>query len=223
MNKFLLPTLLLSATAFTILPNQAQSVKKTSIQQTFSWTNISLALLSKKPPIQPRKGGSRDPIFICMISPDAPTERRIVWSDHPTFIWKGSVQKIAVRIAGSHEDTWSKNVVGMQSTNYTGKALQPGQTYDWLVFENESPKKSVPFQVMDVQERDRVTTYLNSLENQRKTKKVDNEAIALAKASYFVQNQLWVDALQQVYSVEKPSGELAQIRQEIPDKLCNSQ
>ncbi len=111
----------------------------------------------------------------------------------------------------------------MQSTNYTGKALQPGQTYDWLVFENESPYKWVSFQVMDAQQRQRITTDLNRLENQRKAKKDDREAISLAKASYFIQNQLWVDALQQVYSVEKPSGELAQIRQEIPDKLCNSQ
>ncbi|MDF5718985.1 MAG: hypothetical protein PUP91_00550 [Rhizonema sp. PD37] len=223
MNKFLLPTLLLLTVNLNNLPNQAQTIKKISTQQTFSWRNFTLALLSKKPPIQPRKRGSRDPVSVCMISPDAPTEHRIVWSDRPTFIWKGSVQKIAVRLAGSQEDLWSQTVAGMQSTNYTGKALQPGQTYEWLAFENESPSKFVQFQVMDAQQRDRITTYLNSLENQGKTKKVDNEAIALAKASYFVQNQLWVDALQQVYSVEKPSGELTQIRQEIPDKLCSSQ
>lgn len=220
MNKFLLSTLVILATIFTIVPNQAQSVKKNSIQPTFSWTNFSLALFSKKPPIQPRKGVSRDPVFICMISPDAPTEGRIVWSDRPIFIWKGAVQKIAVRISGSEKDLWSKTVAGTQRINYTGKALQPGQTYDWLVFEDKSSYKSVHFQVMDAQ-RDRITTDLNTLENQRKAKKDDPEAIALAKASYFVQNQLWADALQQVYSVEKPSAQLAQIRQDIPDKLCN--
>ncbi len=46
MNKFLLPTLLLSATALSISPNQAQSVNKTPIQQIFSWTNISQALFT---------------------------------------------------------------------------------------------------------------------------------------------------------------------------------
>ena len=220
MNKFLLSTLVMLATISTIVPNQAQSVKKNSIQPTFSWTNFSLALFSKKPPIQPRKGVSRNPKFICMISPDAPTEGRIVWSDRPIFIWKGAVQKIAVRISGSEKDLWSRTVAGTQRINYTGEALQPGQTYDWLVFEDESSYKSVHFQVMDVQ-RDRITTDLNTLENQRKAKKDDYEAIALAKASYFVQNQLWADALQQVYSVEKPSAQLAQIRHDIPDKLCN--
>lgn len=230
MNKFLLPSLVLSATALStlvILPNQAQSVKKTPIQQTFSWTNISQALFIKKPPVQPRKGGSRDPLLptadICMISPDAPTQRRIVWSDRPVFIWKGSVQKIALRTAGSNKYLWSQPVAETQSTNYTGKALQPGQTYDWQVFIGESPSKFVSFQVMDAQQRERITSDLNTLENQLKAKKADGEAIALAKANYFVQNQLWSDALQQAYSVENPSTELAQIRQDIPDKLCNQQ
>jgi len=75
--------------------------------------------------------------------------------------------------------------------------------------------------VMDSQQRDLITIDLNTLDNQLKAKKVNHEAIALAKANYFVQNQLWSDALQQAYSVEKPSPELAQIRQDIPDKLCH--
>ncbi|GAX44260.1 hypothetical protein NIES4075_52780 [Tolypothrix sp. NIES-4075] len=226
MNRFLLPTLVLSCTltALPILANQAQSAKKTPTPQGFSWTNISQALFSKKPPIQPRKGGSRDPLLptgdICMISPDAPSERRIVWSDRPIFIWKGAVQKIAVRTRGSNEYLWSQNVAGAQSANYTGTALQPGQTYEWLVFIGESPSKFVPFQVMDAQQSKRITSDLNNL---IKEKKANSEAIALAKANYFIQNQLWSDALQQAYSVENPSRELAQILKDIPDKLCNQQ
>ncbi|MBD2771955.1 DUF928 domain-containing protein [Iningainema tapete] len=225
MNKYLLPILLL-ATALSIshiIPNQAQSVKKKPIQQIFSWTKISQALFSPKPPIKPRKGGSRDPLFICMISPDAPKPHRIVWSDRPLFIWNGSVQKIAVRTAGSNEDLWSQTVAATQITNYTGKALQPGQKYDWWVFIGESPNKSVPFQVMESQQRDRITSQLRTLENQLKAKGANIEAIATAKANFFANKQLWSDALQQAYSVEKPSPELAQIRQDIPDKLCNQQ
>jgi hypothetical protein len=56
-----------------------------------------------------------------------------------------------------------------------------------------------------------------------KAKKANSEAIALAKANYFIQNQLWSDALQQAYSVENPSRELAQILKDIPDKLCNQE
>ncbi len=226
MNKFLLPTLLLSATAFSTLstlPNQA-SAKKTPPQQTFSWKSISqMIVFSKKPPVQPRKGGSRPTVNICMVSPDAPLERRIVWSDRPVFIWLGPVQKIAVRPAGSGEYLWSQTVAGMQSTNYTGKALQPGQTYEWLVFGGESPNTFVSFQLMDAQQRDRITAELKTLENQLKAKGSNKEAIALAKANYFAEHELWSDALQQAYSVENPSTELAQIRQDIPDKLCNQQ
>lgn len=223
MNKFLLPTLLLSATALSILPNQAQSVKKTPIQQTFSWTIISQVLFGKKPPIQPRKGGSRDPVSICMVSPDAPIQGRIVWSDRPVFIWKGSVQKIAVRLVGSEEDIWSQSVGGIQSKNYTGEALQPGQRYDWLVFYGKSPNKFVSFQVMDAQQRDRITTQLRTLEKRLKAKGVNTEAIATAKANFFADRQLWSDVLQQAYSVEKPSPELDRIRKDIPDHLCNQE
>ncbi|MBD2607055.1 hypothetical protein H6G81_21620 [Scytonema hofmannii FACHB-248] len=223
MNKFLLPILVLSASLSTlpILPNQAQSAKKTATMQGFSWINISQALFSKKPPIRPRKGGSRLPTDdICMISPDAPSVRRIVWSDRPIFIWKGAVQKIAVRTRGSNEYLWSQNVAGAQNANYTGMALQPGQTYEWLVFIGEFPSKFVPFQVMDAQQSKRITSDLNNL---IKAKKANSEAIALAKANYFIQNQLWSDALQQAYSVENPSRELAQILKDIPDKLCNQE
>ncbi|MBR8835339.1 MAG: hypothetical protein DSM106950_15260 [Stigonema ocellatum SAG 48.90 = DSM 106950] len=225
MNKFLL-YILLSATAIStlpILPNLAQSAKKTPIQQNFSWTKIFLVLFGKKPPVQPRKGGSRPIVDICMVSPDAPPEGRIVWSDRPVFIWKGSVQKIAVRPVGSEEDMWSQSVGGIQRTNYTGKALQPGQRYDWLVFDGESPNKFVSFQVMDAQQRDRITTQLRTLEKRLKAKGVNTEAIATAKANFFADRQLWSDVLQQAYSVEKPSPELDRIRKDIPDQLCNTQ
>lgn len=224
MHKFLLPTLVISATALSVsFPNQALSAKRNLMQRTFSWTTISQVLFSKKPPVQPRHGASRGPgdtVNLCMISPDALSQPRIVWSDHPLFIWLGPVQKIAVRLVGSDEDLWSQTVVGRQSTKYTGKALQPGQTYEWLVFLDQSTPLSVVFQMMDAQQRDRITAQLQTQENKLKAKGADQEAIALAKAKFFADNKLWSDMLQQAYSLPKPSPELAKIRQELPQQLC---
>jgi len=269
MHKFLLPTLVLSATALSVsFPNQALSAKGNLLQQIFSWTGtnlrrdslyskgftplpiesrlqpiqignyrlkmsrftllpswktISQILFSKKPPVQPRHGASRGPgdtVNPCMISPDALPQPRIVWSDHPLFIWLGPVQKIAVRLNGSDEYLWSQTVTGRQSTKYTGKALQPGQTYEWLVL-GQFRSPSVVFQMMDAQQRDRITAQLQTQENKLKAKGADQEAIALAKAKYFADNQLWSDMLQQAYSLPKPSPELAKIRQELPQQLCN--
>lgn len=219
MNKFLLHTLVLSTIALStspVLSNQATPSKKNSIQQIFSWTNVSQILFSKKPPVEPRKGGSRDPINICMVSPDAPAKLRIVWSDRPLFVWKGRVQTIAVRSIDSEQDLWNKPVTETQNITYTGEALQPGQTYEWVV----NSSKFVKFQIMEMQQRDRVTAELQTLENQLQAQGADTEAIALAKAKYFADLNLWSDALQQAYSVQKRSDGLQKMIKNI-DYLCD--
>ena len=220
MNKFILSTLILSALTIStsaVLANQAVNTKKTPTQQSFSWASITEVLFNtKKPPVEPRKGGSRGDI--CMISPDKPNNNRIVWSDRPLFLWQGRVQKIALRTQGSNKDIWSQAVTTeTQNITYTGQPLQPGEGYAWVV----NSSMFIPFQVMEAQQRDRISADLQTLENQLKAKGENTEAIALAKANYFAKNQLWSDVLQQIYSVPKP--ELNQIRQEISNKLCSTQ
>ncbi|MEH1765579.1 MAG: hypothetical protein V7K76_28010 [Nostoc sp.] len=219
MNKLLLHTLVLSTIALStapVLSNQATPAKKNSIQQIFSWTNISQILFSKKPPVEPRKGGSRDPINICMVSPDAPAKLRIVWSDRPLFIWKGRVQTIAVRPIDSEQDLWNQPVTQTQNITYQGQPLQPGQSYEWMV----NSSRFVPFQIMETQQRDRITAELKTLENQLQAQGADIEAIALAKAKYFADSNLWSDALQQAYLVPNPSDGLKEMIKNI-DNLCD--
>ncbi|MEI2579170.1 hypothetical protein [Scytonema sp. PRP1] len=220
MNKWIVSAILFSVAGISVpaLSNQPVNTNKTPTRQSFSWAKFSEIIFSKKPPIKPRTGGSRPTQVSCMISPEKSDVTTIVWSERPLFIWQGSVQKIAVRPEGSEQDLWSQPVTGRQSINYTGKALQPGQTYEWIV----NSSMFVPFQVMEAQQRDRITSELKTLENQLKAKGVDTEAIALAKANYFAENQLWSDALQQAYSVQKPSPELDRIRKDIPNQLCNA-
>ena len=219
MNKFILHTLVLSTIAFSpvpVLSNQAIPAQKSSIQQIFSWANISRILFSKKPPVEPRKGGSRPTDPICMVSPDAPAKPRIVWSDRPLFLWKGQVQTIAVRPINSDKDLWNQPVTETQNITYTGEPLQPGQTYEWVV----NSSKFVKFQIMETQQRDRVTAELQTLENQLQAQGAGIEAIALAKAKYFADSNLWSDALQQAYSVSFRSDELQKMIKNI-DNLCD--
>ncbi|MBD2518960.1 hypothetical protein H6G93_29170 [Nostoc sp. FACHB-973] len=219
MNKLLLHTLVLSTIALSnapVLSNQVTPPKKSSIQQTFSWTNISRIIFSKKPPVEPRKGGSRPTDNVCMVSPDAPDKLRIVWSDRPLFIWKGQAQTIAVRSINSEQDLWNQPVTETQNITYAGKPLQPGETYKWVV----NSSKFVPFQIMETQQRDRITAELKTLENQLQAQGADIEAIALAKAKYFADSNLWSDALQQAYSVPLRSDELQKMIKNI-DKLCD--
>jgi hypothetical protein len=222
MNKWIVSAVLLSVAGISVpaLSNQPVNTNKTPTRQSFSWAKFSEIIFSKKPPIKPRTGGSRPTQVSCMISPEKSDVTTIVWSERPLFIWKGRVQRIALRYPNSDKDFWwNEKVAETQNITYTGdKPLQPGQTYEWIV----NSSMFVPFQVMEAQQRDRITSELRTLENQLKAKGADTEAIALAKANYFVENQLWSDALQQAYSVQKPSPELEQIRKDIPNQLCNA-
>ncbi|BBD63368.1 hypothetical protein NIES2109_62180 (plasmid) [Nostoc sp. HK-01] len=227
MNKLLFQALTLSIIALSttpVLSNQAKPNSKKQPQSFISW--VSQVIFKKEPPIQPRKGGSRpaisNPDDICMISPDEPGTPRIVWSDRPLFIWRGKVKKIVV-INKSTGKKWTQSVTETQNiSTYTGdEPLQPGQNYEWKVFFKDNVSLKVPFQLMESQQRDRITADLSNLENQLKAEGKDTEVIALAKAKYFAENQLWSDVLQQVYSVQTPSGELEELYKNLPNKLCN--
>ncbi|MEH2198402.1 hypothetical protein [Nostoc sp.] len=230
MNKLLFHTLALSVIALStapVLSNQPIPTAKKQPQSFMSW--VSQVIFRKEPPIRPRKGGSRpsvrNPHDVCMISPDEPKTTRIVWSDRPLFIWQGQVNKI-VLLNKNTGKKWTQPVTETQNiSTYTGdELLQPGQTYEWRVFFEDSLSKEelssgVNFQVMEAQQRDRITADLQILEKQLKAENKDAEAIALAKAKYFAENQLWSDVLQQVYSVQFRSDELQKTIKNI-DKLC---
>ncbi|AUT02647.1 hypothetical protein CLI64_20860 [Nostoc sp. CENA543] len=184
-----------------------------------SWFNISRLLFTKKPPVNPRKGGSRPTEIICMISPDAPNTRRKIWSDRPLFIWQGNVSKVTVKSLNNNQVLWSEPVKDTQHIRYNGEPLKPGQSYKWEVNSN----RFITFQIIDMQQRDRITTQLQTIEAQLQKQGANQEAIALAKANYFAEYQLWSDVLQQIYSVNPPSAELNNLRQQITQNLCTDQ
>ncbi|BAY24770.1 hypothetical protein NIES2100_45670 [Calothrix sp. NIES-2100] len=159
----------------------------------------------------------------CPISPGVQGEVTQIWSDRPLFIWQGEIQTIGVRTRGSDTDNlWSQAVEAKQSTTYSGEKLQPGKTYEWTMYRGENPVMFMSFQLMEAQQSDRITRELQTLETQLQTKGANKEAIALAKAKYLAERQLWSDVLQQVYSVPEPSDELKLIRQNISKQLCTA-
>ncbi|ALB41805.1 MAG: hypothetical protein HEQ27_05915 [Dolichospermum sp. JUN01] len=223
MNKSFLSRVILSSLAFStlaILPNQAVIAQKNPQKPASFWSNISQLLFSNKPPVKPRKGGSRPIDSICIISPDAPSETRIIWSDRPLFAWQGKARKIQLTDLNNNTVIFSENVENTQQYTYTGEPLQPGQTYKLDIFIGDGPAVLVEFQIMESEERDRITAALKTLENKLQAKKSHHEAIAFAKANYFTKLGLWSDVLQQAYSVQKPSPELDRMLKEIPKQLC---
>ena len=68
---------------------------------------------------------------------------------------------------------------------------------------------------MERQQRDRIADDLTKLEAQLKKQRASAEKIALEKANYFAQKELWSDALLQLYSVSNPSAELSEMIRQI--------
>jgi hypothetical protein len=189
-----------------------------------SWENI----LSNKdednePPVKPATGGgtSRGG-FICAIAPRAIGTITEVWSDRPLFVWQGVVGQLEVRKPATKETLWRQAVSATsRRVIYGGEPLQPGQTYHWVIFDQANRSiAEFPFQVMESEKRDRIKTRLQILDVELKQKGATAEEIALRRAQYFAQWQLWSDALREVFSVENPSAPLAEIAQSIPTSRC---
>ena len=185
-----------------------------------------------RPPVPREVGGSRGD-KLCAIAPQPITTSTVVWSDRPLFVWRGVISRIEVRSTDSNKKVlWSKKEIegqskeGQSSALYDGEALQPGQTYEWRLFhqfalEDTPPSQVVTFQVMDAKERDRIKMQLQNLEKELQAKGASAEEIAMQRAQYFVQQNLWSDVLQAAYSVKNPSPALTEMIEALPTKLCS--
>jgi hypothetical protein len=125
---------------------------------------------------------------------------------------------------GSDKVLWSHNVKPNQNkVLYDGEALKPGQTYEWRFISFSQPI-TTQFRVMDSQKRDRIKQELQRLDEQLQAKQATPEEIARRRAQYFTEQRLWLDVLQETYSVENPSKALTDALKEMnkvtPLKIC---
>jgi hypothetical protein len=189
-------------------------------QQPSSWQSILAKIFLRQPrqPIsRPIKNGD-----LCFISP---TNQKPIYSIHPLFLWKGNFRRIAVANLGSKEFLGEiKHNKQKSFISYGGKEkLQPGEVYQWYGFIGENPAIVAEFEVMNPQQRQVMSGDLKKLERQLQVKGANKEIIALHKVQYFIDQELWSDAIQEAYSVPNPSTELSQMLRDLPENLCKSE
>lgn len=169
-------------------------------------------------------GGATGRGGICALTPRTIGTNTVVWSTRPLFAWRGvpPIQQIKVRVQGNQEALWDKKFSGRAfRVMYDGKQpLEPSQTYNWVILDDQNKEYSFTFKVLNTQERDRITVDLKKLEEELKNNKASDEEIALRRAEYFAQKQLWSDVLQEVYSVKNPSPALNQKIQALVGNIC---
>lgn len=177
-----------------------QSAQALSVQELWQrgWRNL-FGKRPPVPPVPPTNGGGRPAEGrVCPIAPLAVSEPNssiltpaMVWSDHPTFVWDGQVNKIGVRVRGSEDILWSQAVSGTNWVTYAGEALQPDHVYEWLVLSsNDEVKRFIPFQVMTAEERKSIAQALQQLDRQLAAEKITGEAATLRRAEFFAAQRI---------------------------------
>ncbi|MBE9229064.1 hypothetical protein IQ264_27015 [Phormidium sp. LEGE 05292] len=172
------------------------------------------------PPRGDVPAGSRGDI--CIITPARPGKIGVVWSDRPLILWRGSIRKMEVRLSSNKQALWSQIVSENQSSIiYNGAALQPGQSYDLILFNQRSvPIFRVTFRIIEEEQRKHIISDLTRLEAGLKQEGATAEKIAYAKADYFASRGMWGDVLQEAYKVEKPSARLNQFKEDTFEQFC---
>lgn len=175
--------------------------------------------------------GSRDRLAnerLCILTPG---RNETIWHQQPLFVMQGLMNRIAVRREAdltqpSNPDLWSHSPVPDADRLAIAKTdpLQPGYTYEWLFYETASdtrPTYVLPFSVMAMgAERDRIATDLAQLEAELTQQGASTEAIAQAKANYFLAKDMPADALHILFDMPDPSADLVALRAETVEMIC---
>jgi hypothetical protein len=139
---------------------------------------------------------------------------------------------MGVRVKGEDTVLWQQvATTNMDATKssparyvVTSEAPLPPGNYEWLFFDQttRSLQLSVPFQVMDGNQRALITADLAKLDAKLNASGTKGDAIALQRANFFAERRLWSDGMQEIYAVKKPSAELQQVAHEIEQEICAS-
>ena len=166
--------------------------------------------------------GSRPVVRLCLVSP---RQAQTIWHRSPVLVWQG-YSTVGVRLQDDAEnvvwkETASEKDTGVYRAFYQGEPLQFGEDYDWLFYIGEtSPAIWFPFQIMAADIHEQHAAELAARQRELESEGADAEAIALAKAMYFVENDLPSDALQVVFAVGEPSAGLVETREALVEEVC---
>lgn len=170
-----------------------------------------------------RRGGSRS--LFCSIVP-SPNTGHIIWNNRPLLIWNTkngvTVQEIKIIDFNTEETIWSEDNIEptQQFFAYTGMPLSSGEYQYQVVYEFNHKEfiAEIDFDIMAEGDRDRIARKLQQRENQHPN--LSPEDLALQRADVFADVKLWVDGLQELFSLQNPSPEFVGELQQIRNSLC---
>jgi hypothetical protein len=134
-------------------------------------------------------------------------ETYVIWNPRPLFAWQGQVKSLEVR-PYSLEHSFDRQPILWQQTlgpevrqvSYDGPPLQPGQKYDWQIIDAAGIPRRYTFAIMSVSEQQQITHNLKTLLQQLRAASATPTQIASTRAQFFAEQQLWSDAVQEMYN-----------------------
>lgn len=184
-----------------------------------TWTTVWQQIIRRRDQEKPRTSRG----LICPVIPQL-ISQRLIWRDRPIFVWKGRAEMISVfDFADPQQPIWTRDLMGNDnSVVYAGKSLKPGSRYIWKA-KTGTEISQVIFQTLEQSARDQVTAQLMQLETQLNYQKVTPEERVQQRVQFFLNQNLFLDALQELYTLPQPSPELKALREQIVQVSCPNQ
>lgn len=183
------------------------------------WGSVWQQIIRRRDQDKPRTSRG----LICPVIPQLMSQR-VIWRDRPIFVWKGKAEMISVfDFADPQQPIWTRDRLGNDnSVVYAGEPLKPGTRYIWKA-ETGTEISQVIFQILERSTRDQVTAQLTQLETQLNYQKGTPEERVKQRVQFFLNRNLFLDALQELYSMPQPSLELKALREQIVQVSCPNQ
>ncbi|MBE9079879.1 hypothetical protein IQ241_21720 [Romeria aff. gracilis LEGE 07310] len=163
------------------------------------------------------RGDLRD---LCLIAPAWPEQVNTIWHQQPVFVWQGAVGKIAVRDVASETDIWTyEPTAGETHARYDGAPLQPGRRYRWDIYSSANADSPITFPSFETLPRASHQLIGNGLTVAEQGGEAMEE-IAIARANYFANRSLYIDAIQALFVVETPTPALIAGQEQLVDTIC---
>jgi hypothetical protein len=177
------------------------------IQPNTSAEITSIALRIPPPPVPEIEPGSRDSSVYAII-PNELDGLNIIWRTEPLLIWEGALSKVEIRVVDTDEPLWMQSVSYTErSLIYGGAPLEPGQHYEWILYDSLSQITDVVrFQMVAMEDRDRISAELAEIEAAAKVNRASTEEVMLERMTYLAKQALLADMVMEDCLADHQNG-----------------
>lgn len=179
---------------------------------------------ANEPPRTKRGGGE-----FCLVALNAAGQNEAdsvvtnLWNDYPEFTVQGELRRLELYSENSPDPLWTSDLSEASTIPYNGPRLQAGETYTLRAEHPQFPTDFETYQLtlLPLEERILIAFDLLDLGAAMRADGQSTETIALARADYFWQRDLPVDAWAEVVALQITSDTVSEVLETAYDRVCD--